>query len=237
MLEFLDSFESEMLVLAGDIIDIESMRQEYYWPDEHHEVLRALLAKARSGTRVIFVPGNHDAELRAFCDSTVGSLEIRREFVHTTADGRRMLITHGDECDTKVGCAPWLARLGDVLYDFILALNRHGNSLRRRLGLPYFSVAGRLKRMFTRANQYIATYEKAVAQRARERGFDGAICGHIHQSRIETIDGVLYCNSGDWVESCSALIEDAQGRLSIWQHAGERAPVARSRLAAAVPTS
>jgi UDP-2,3-diacylglucosamine pyrophosphatase LpxH len=236
ILDFLRSVESDYLYLVGDIIDFESLRQRHYWPPAHQEVLNALFAKARAGTRVIYVPGNHDAELRVLCASRLGNIEIVREYVHLTAAGRRMLVIHGDDFDTKVTCPPWLSRLGNVLYDFILALNRQCNAARRRLKLPYFSLAGHLKRLFTTATDYIASYERAVARHARERGFDGVICGHIHQARIATIEGVLYCNDGDWVESCSVLVENAEGALALWQWPMVRATMPRKvELGAAVP--
>jgi UDP-2,3-diacylglucosamine pyrophosphatase LpxH len=159
-----------------------------------------------------------------------------RDFVHVTANGRRMLVTHGDEFDSKVNCPAWLSHLGNLLYDFILMLDRHCNAVRRARGLSYFALASRLKGLFKTANRYIADYERAVARRARDLSLDGVICGHIHRPRIATIEGVLYCNDGDWVESCSVLIENADGRLSLLQAEHAVAPNKLSRpLADTVP--
>jgi len=223
-LELLRTIECEQLYLVGDIIDIESLRRSWFWPPAHQQVLDLLFAKARAGTRVVYVPGNHDADLRKLCHSRLGNIEIARDCVHLTADGRRLWVTHGDEFDSKVDCPAWLTGLGNVLYDFILLLDRHCNAWRRARGLPYFALASRLKGLFSTANRYIADYERAVARRTRELGHDGVVCGHIHRPRIATLEGVLYCNDGDWVESCSVLVETADGRLSLMAAEQERAP-------------
>jgi UDP-2,3-diacylglucosamine pyrophosphatase LpxH len=232
VLEFLRSIECEQLYLVGDIVDIESLRRTYHWPPAHQQVLDVLFEKARAGTRVIYVPGNHDADLRVLCNSRLGNIEIMRDCVHVTADGRRLWVTHGDEFDSQVSCPAWLTGLGNVLYDFILMLDRHCNAWRRARGLPYFALASRLKGLFSTANRYIADYERAVAQRTRELGHDGVVCGHIHRPRIATLNGVLYCNDGDWVESCSALVETADGRLSLLAAELARAP---NKLTRALP--
>jgi UDP-2,3-diacylglucosamine pyrophosphatase LpxH len=224
VLEFLRSIECEQLYLVGDIIDMESLRRSVFWPPAHQSVLDRLFEMARAGTRVVYVPGNHDADLRVLCNSRLGNIEIVRNCVHVTADGRRLWVTHGDEFDSKVDCPAWLTGLGNVLYDFILMLNRHCNAWRRARGLPYFALASRLKGFFSTANRYIADYESAVAQRAHDLNLDGVVCGHIHRPRIATVNGVLYCNDGDWVESCSALIETADGRLSLLAAEQGRAP-------------
>jgi UDP-2,3-diacylglucosamine pyrophosphatase LpxH len=216
LLEFLKSVEVEYLFLVGDIVDLWAMKKNFYWPQEHNNVLRTVLGKAKGGTKVIYVPGNHDEELREFCGSIFGNLEIHREYVHHTADGRRLLVMHGDEFDAVVKCSPWLANLGSTMYGFLLWLNRYVNSVRRLFSLPYWSLAGFLKHRVKNAVQYISSFEQAVAHAARKRGVDGVVCGHIHRAEITDIDGVQYCNDGDWVESCSALVEDMNGRLSIW---------------------
>jgi UDP-2,3-diacylglucosamine pyrophosphatase LpxH len=216
LLEFLKSVEVEYLFLVGDIVDLWALKKNFYWPQEHNNVLRTVLGKAKGGTKVIYVPGNHDAELREFCGSIFGNLEIHREYVHHAADGRRLLVMHGDEFDAVVKCSPWLANLGSTMYEFLLWLNRYVNSVRRRFSLPYWSLAGFLKHRVKNAVQYISSFEHAVAHAARKRGVDGVVCGHIHRAEITDIDGVQYCNDGDWVESCSALVEDLNGRLSIW---------------------
>ena len=224
VLDFLRSVECEQIYLVGDIVDLESLQRSHFWPAPHQQVLDLLFDKARGGTRVIYVPGNHDAELRVLCNSRLGNIEIVRDCVHVTADGRRLWVTHGDEFDSKVDCPAWLTGLGNVLYDFILMLDRHCNAWRRARGLPYFALASRLKGLFRTANRYIAGYESAVAQRTQALGLDGVVCGHIHRPRIATLNGVLYCNDGDWVESCSALVEAADGRLSLIAAEQERAP-------------
>ena len=216
LLEFLKSVDVDYLFLVGDIVDLWAMRKNFYWPQEHNNVLRIILSKAKKGTRVIYVPGNHDEDMREFCGTVFGNLEIHREFIHNMSDGRRLLVMHGDEFDTVVKCSPWLARLGSTAYDFTLGLNRHVNSLRRLFGYPYWSLANYLKHKVKNAVQYISSFENAVAHEARKRGVDGVVCGHIHRAEITDIDGVMYCNDGDWVESCSALVEDMNGRLAIW---------------------
>jgi UDP-2,3-diacylglucosamine pyrophosphatase LpxH len=216
LLEFLKSVEVEYLFLVGDVFDLWAMRKGFFWPQEHNNVVRTLLGKAKGGTRVIYIPGNHDEDLREFCGSVFGNLEIRREFVHATADGRKLLVMHGDEFDTVVKCSPWLAKLGSNVYDFLLGLNRHVNAMRRLFDLPYWSLASYLKHKARTAVQYIDSFEQAVAHAARKRGVDGVVCGHIHRAEIRDIDGVLYCNDGDWVESCTALVEDMNGRLALW---------------------
>jgi UDP-2,3-diacylglucosamine pyrophosphatase LpxH len=222
LLEFLKSVEVDYLFLVGDIVDLWAMKKNFYWPQEHNNVLRTILGKAKGGTRVIYIPGNHDEEMREFCGSVFGNLEIHREFVHDTADGRQLLVMHGDEFDTVVKCSPWLARLGSNVYDVILSLNTHVNAVRRLFGYPYWSLASYLKHKAKTAVQYIASFEQAVAHAARKRGVDGVVCGHIHRAEITDIDGVQYCNDGDWVESCSALVEDMNGRLSLWNWAEMR---------------
>jgi UDP-2,3-diacylglucosamine pyrophosphatase LpxH len=214
--EFLKSVEVETLFLVGDIVDMWALRKNFYWPQEHNNVMRTILGKAKNGTRVVYVPGNHDEDIREFCGSAFGNLEIHREYVHTTAEGKRFLVLHGDEFDTVVKCSPWLAKLGASVYDFLLSLNRHVNAFRRLFNMPYWSLSSYLKHKAKTAVQYIASFEQAVAHAARKRGVDGVVCGHIHRAEITDIDGVQYCNDGDWVESCTALVEDMNGRLSIW---------------------
>jgi UDP-2,3-diacylglucosamine pyrophosphatase LpxH len=216
LLQFLDRIEVDNLFLVGDLIDFWSLRRSFYWPLEHNAVVRAILAKARAGVRVIYIPGNHDDDLRDFCGSAFGNLHIRRKYVHVTGDGRQWLVTHGDELDAVVKCSPWLARLGSGAYALAMWLNRRLNAGRRLLGLPHWSLANYLKMRIGNAVRHIEAFERAAAGLARERGLDGVICGHIHRPEMRDIDGVTYCNDGDWVESCTALVEDLSGRLSIW---------------------
>jgi UDP-2,3-diacylglucosamine pyrophosphatase LpxH len=215
LLDFLRNVECEKLYLVGDIIDLWSLERAFYWPQQHNDVLRTLLAKARDGTRIVYIPGNHDRSFRDFDGWVLGNVEIRREAVHQTADGRRFLILHGDEFDSVIRASPLLESLGCRAYDLVLRLNRAVNAFRQRLGYPYWSVAAFLKHRVKNAVQYISNFERAVACEARRRGVDGMICGHIHRPEIGDIGGVLYCNDGDWVENCTALVEDSAGRLSL----------------------
>ena len=216
LLQFLDTFEADYLFLVGDIVDFWSLRRSFYWPAEHNEVLRAILSKANEGTKVIYVPGNHDDNMREFCGSLFGNLSIRRKYVHATADGREFLVMHGDEFDTVVKCSRWLAQFGAWAYELMMRLNRSVNTCRRVLGMPYWSLATYLKLRLPKAVRYVAAFEHAAAQAARARKLHGIVCGHIHRPGMREIDGVLYCNDGDWVESCTALVEAGNGQLSLW---------------------
>jgi UDP-2,3-diacylglucosamine pyrophosphatase LpxH len=216
VLDFLRRVQSDQLILVGDVIDVWSLRRSFYWPQSHSDVLRTILGKTKHGTRVIFVPGNHDEQFRQVCGTHFGNLEVQREYVHETADGRRLLVMHGDEFDGAVQCNRWLLALGNGLYDLILGMNRSLNAMRHRLGYGYWSLAGYLKSRTGTAMDYVRRFEQAAAHAARRRGLDGIVCGHIHRPQMSEIDGVLYCNDGDWVDSCSALIEDRSGELELW---------------------
>jgi len=215
LLDFLRRVECQQLYLAGDIIDVWSLTRSFYWPQAHNDVIRTILGKAKHGTRVVYVPGNHDRPFRDHDGLVLGNVEIVKEAVHATADGRRFLVLHGDEFDGIVRASPMLESLGNRAYAAALRLNRYVNALRQRLGYPYWSVAAFLKHKVKNAVTYIASFERALAVEARRRGVDGVICGHIHRAGITEIDGIAFCNDGDWVESCTALVEDFQGRLSL----------------------
>jgi UDP-2,3-diacylglucosamine pyrophosphatase LpxH len=215
LLDFLRRVECEQLYLVGDIIDLWSLERTFYWPQLHNDVIRTVLGKAKHGTRVVYIPGNHDRTFRDYDGWVLGNVEIRREAIHETADGRRLLVLHGDEFDSVIRASPLLESLGCRAYSFVLGLNRHVNHLRQRFGYPYWSLAAFLKHKVKNAVQYIGNFERAVACEARRRGVDGMVCGHIHRAEVSDIDGMLYCNDGDWVESCTALVEDASGRLSL----------------------
>ncbi len=215
LLDFLRAVECETLYLVGDIIDGWQLRRSWYWPQAHNDVIQKLLRKARKGTRVIFVPGNHDEFARKYLGHNFGGIDVVEDHVHLTADGRHLWVIHGDLFDGVIQCAKWLAYVGDSLYEFTLKLNRHFNSLRARLGLPYWSLSRYLKLKVKRAVSYLDDFEVAVAREARSRGMHGVVCGHIHHAEIRSINGVLYCNDGDWVESLTALVEHADGRLEI----------------------
>jgi len=215
LLDFLRTVECETLYLVGDIIDGWQLKRQWYWPQSHNDVVQKLLRKARKGTRVVFVPGNHDEFARRYLNDNFGGIEVLEDDVHTTADGRRLWITHGDLFDGVIQCATWLAHAGDWAYELTLRLNSHFNSLRARLGLPYWSLSRYLKLKVRRSVSYVSDFEVAVAREARARGVDGVVCGHIHHAEIRDIDGVLYCNDGDWVESLTALVERSDGSLEI----------------------
>ncbi len=215
LLDFLHHVDMDFLFLVGDIIDVWSLQKSMYWPQSHNNIVRTILGKAKRGTTVIFVPGNHDELFRDFDGAVFGNLEIHREYIHVGADGRRMLILHGDEFDSVVKCSPWLARLGSDIYDVLLAINPYINGVRRMLKLPHWSLSAYLKSKAKKAVQYIGSFEDAVAQAARKRGVEAVVCGHIHRAEIRDIDGILYCNDGDWVESCTSLVEDFNGGLRL----------------------
>jgi UDP-2,3-diacylglucosamine pyrophosphatase LpxH len=215
LLAFLRAVECDTLYLVGDIIDGWQLRRSWYWPQAHNDVVQKLLRKARKGTQVIFVPGNHDEFARKYVQHNFGGVDVVEDAVHTTADGRRLWVTHGDLFDGVIQYAKWLAYLGDSAYEFTLKLNRHLNSLRARMGLPYWSLSKYLKLKVKRAVSYIGDFEAAVAREARRRGLDGVVCGHIHHAEMRSVEGVLYCNDGDWVESLTALVEHGDGRMEI----------------------
>ena len=221
LLDFLRGVECETLYLVGDIIDGWQLRRQWYWPQAHNDVVQKLLRKARKGTKVIFVPGNHDEFARKYLGHNFGGVDVVDEAIHQTADGRLLWVTHGDYFDGVIQCAKWLAYVGDWAYELTLRFNRHLNSWRARLGLPYWSLSRYLKLKVKRAVSYVSDFEVAVAREARGRGVQGVVCGHIHHAEMRMIDGVLYCNDGDWVESLTALVEHADGRLEIldWSRA------------------
>jgi UDP-2,3-diacylglucosamine pyrophosphatase LpxH len=215
LLQFLRNSTCEQLYLVGDIIDIWSMRKRPYWPQAHNDVIRTILGKAKHDTEVIYVTGNHDELLRDYAGMQFGNVRICDEVVHTGPDGRRMLVLHGDQFDSVVKCSPLAAMIGSKLYEYLLSLNVLVNGVRRQLGFPSWSLAAFLKHKVKNAVKYISNFEHAVAWEARKHNVDGVICGHIHRAGIEMIDGVMYCNCGDWVESCTALVEHADGRLEV----------------------
>jgi len=228
LLDFLREVECETLFLVGDIVDGWQLKRQWYWPQAHNDVVQKLLRKARKGTRVIFVPGNHDEFARRYVGHDFGGIEVAEDWIHLTADGRRLWVVHGDLFDGVIQCARWLAYVGDSAYEWTLRMNRHLNSLRARLGLPYWSLSRYLKLKVKRAVSYVGDFEAAVAREARKRGVHGVVCGHIHHAEIRDIDGILYANDGDWVESLTALVEHADGRLEIidWGRSSAGAVVA-----------
>ncbi|MGZ5062523.1 MAG: UDP-2,3-diacylglucosamine diphosphatase [Usitatibacter sp.] len=215
LLDFLRHTESRDLYLVGDIIDGWQLKRRWFWLQSHNDVVQKVLRKARKGTRVTYIAGNHDEAMRHFLGLAFGGIDIRDEAAHVTADGRRLLVTHGDLFDAVVQGAKWLAHAGDWAYMLSLKLNRWFNHVRARMGLPYWSLAQFLKHRVKNAVSYIGDFEDALAHEARRRGFDGVVCGHIHKAEIRDIGGILYCNDGDWVESLTALVELETGELRI----------------------
>tara|TARA_R110000868_G_scaffold1253_11_gene9756 strand:+ start:11914 stop:12864 length:951 start_codon:yes stop_codon:yes gene_type:complete len=215
LLEFMRQTDSEYLYLVGDIIDGWRLKKTWYWNQSQNDVIQKILRKARKGTTVIYVPGNHDEALRDYTAMQFGGVSVEREALHETADGRRFLVLHGDDFDGVVTYARWLAFLGDRAYNIALTTNHWFNLMRRGLGLPYWSLSAYLKHKVKNAVEFVSRFEGAVAAEARRRGVDGVVCGHIHHAEMRDIDGVLYCNDGDWVESCTALVEHMDGRLEI----------------------
>ncbi|MES2786965.1 MAG: UDP-2,3-diacylglucosamine diphosphatase [Pseudomonadota bacterium] len=229
LLDFLKHHRCDNLYLVGDIVDGWQLRRRWYWPQAHNDVVQKVLRAVRKGCRVVFVPGNHDEFARQFVGHQFGGIQVRSEAVHVTADGRQLWVIHGDYFDGVVQCAKWLAHVGDNLYEFTLRLNRHLNHLRIRLGLPYWSLSAYLKHKVKKAMNYVTDFEQAVAHEARRRGHDGVVCGHIHRAEMRVIDGTLYCNDGDWVESRTALVEHFDGRLEIISWSPRIAPSTRAQ--------
>jgi UDP-2,3-diacylglucosamine pyrophosphatase LpxH len=233
LLDFLKSIDCETLYLVGDIVDGWQLKKGWYWPPRHNDVVRCVLKKAKHGTRVIYVPGNHDEAFRDYAGINLGGVELVMEAIHETVDGRKLLVIHGDEFDGVVLYARWVALLGDNAYTLLLQLNWVLNWVRRRRGLPYWSLAKHLKKKVKNAVQFISSFEEVVAHAAHERGADGVVCGHIHTAEIRQIGDVSYYNDGDWVESCTALVEHQNGCMEIIDWAERKRAEARAATATA----
>ncbi|MBT8058874.1 MAG: UDP-2,3-diacylglucosamine diphosphatase [Gammaproteobacteria bacterium] len=215
--DFLRQVQCERLYLVGDIIDFWSLSKRRFWPNAHSEVVRLILRKAMEGTSIVLVPGNHDETLRRYNGMCIGAVEVRDHLIHRTADGRRLLVLHGDQFDSVVRCSPLLAMIGSRLYGLLLKMNTGVNRVRRWLGKDYWSLAAYLKHKVKNAVQYIGRFEEAVITAARRDGVDGVVCGHIHRAEISQMQGITYMNCGDWVESCTALVEHHDGRIELLQ--------------------
>jgi len=215
LLDFLQSIDTEYLFLVGDIIDLWSMRKSLFWPQSHNNVVRTILGKAKQGTKVIYIPGNHDEDLREMHGMIFGNLEIHTEYVHQTTDGRKVLMLHGDQFDAVIKCSRLMNLLGNLGYDLLLYFHRLLDRVRHRLGFSYWSLTSYLKGKVKNAMAHVTSFETAVAQEAAKRGMDVVICGHIHHAEIRQIKGVLYCNDGDWVENCTALVERQNGMIEL----------------------
>ena len=214
-LDFLHANECEQLYLLGDIIDLWSMQRSMYWPQSHNNVIRTILGKAKHGTKVIYIPGNHDIQFREYHGLSFGNLTIKEEDVHVTADGKRLLLLHGDIFDSAMKCNRFTSFIGNIGYDFLLYINRHFHSLRSKFKFSYWSLSSFIKARVKNAMKHIQHYENIVAAEAKRRGVDGVICGHIHHAELREINNILYCNTGDWVEHCTALVEHHDGRLEL----------------------
>ncbi len=215
VLDLLRRCESETLYLVGDIVDGWALARAWHWPQAHNDVVQKLLRKVRKGTRVVYIPGNHDEFARAYIGHEFGGIAVRERTFHVTADGRQLLVLHGDEFDGVVRHARWLSLLGSHAYTLLLRLNRPVNRIRAAFDLPYWSLSATLKMKAKKAVQVVGDFEAAVVEAARRAEADGVVCGHIHCAEDRTIDGVRYLNCGDWVESCTALVEHLDGRLEL----------------------
>lgn len=219
LIDFLDHTDSETMYLVGDIIDGWRLKKKLFWPPEHNDIVWRILKRAKRGTRVVYIPGNHDEIVRQFCGLDFGGVEIMRAAFHTTADGRRLMVLHGDEFDAIMLAHRWLASVGDTLYHVTMGLSGWVNTVRRALGLPYWSLSKAAKHKVKNAVEFIGKYEEAVARAAGERGVDGVVCGHIHNAEFRSFThngrAIEYWNDGDWVEGCNALVEHHDGRMEI----------------------
>ncbi|HET7925778.1 MAG TPA: UDP-2,3-diacylglucosamine diphosphatase [Rhodanobacteraceae bacterium] len=215
LLDFLRQTRCDTLYLVGDIIDLESLRESFFWPTTHTEVLRVLLKKSQEGTRVVYIPGNHDDDMRALIGTRIGNVEVLGRTIHTTAAGKRLLVLHGDEFDAVIKHGFLSGLVGSVAYRSLLSLNRFVHWLHELSGRPYWSLAQHIKTKIGSAQRYIATFRQASLQTAAAASVDGIVCGHIHKAEIVERDGLVYCNDGDWVESCTAMVERLDGALEL----------------------
>lgn len=215
LIDFLDSVDSETMYLVGDIIDGWRLKKKFYWPAEHNDIVWRLLKRAKRGTRIIYIPGNHDEMFRQFTGLNFGGIEIRRAAFHDTADGRRLMVLHGDEFDAVMLSHRWLAFVGDAAYHLMMRLNHWVNAARRALGMPYWSLSKMAKHKVKNAVEFIGKYEEVVARAASERGVNGVVCGHIHTAEHRMFGSTEYWNDGDWVEGCNALVEHEDGQMEI----------------------
>ena len=227
LLDFLRDVDADTIYLVGDIVDGWQLRSGWYWPQAHNDVVQKLLRKERKGCRVVYVPGNHDEFLRDYLGSHFGGVEVAGHAIHEAADGRRYLVTHGDQFDLVVRHAKWLAHLGDGAYTLALGINTYLNLVRRRLGLTYWSLSAWAKLRVKNAVNYISRFEELLAAEARRQDADGVICGHIHHAAMHEQFEISYVNTGDWVESCTAVVEHYDGSLQLirWAEAGQEQAV------------
>ena len=235
LLEFLKRYEVETIYLVGDIIDGWRLKSGWYWPQAHNDVVQKLLRRVHKGAKLIYVPGNHDEFMRDYVGHNFGGVEILDTAIHEAADGKRYLVMHGDHFDMVVRHAPWLAYLGDGAYSLALVINTYVNAVRRRLGLAYWSLSAWAKMKVKTAVNHIGRFEELLALEARRRDVQGVICGHIHHAVIHDEFGVRYMNTGDWVESCTALVEHFDGSFEIIYWADELRRQANSEVVTELP--
>jgi len=221
LLDFLSRNRAETIYLVGDIIDAWRLRRGWFFPQAHNDIVQEILARAHDGTKIHYIPGNHDELMRQFLGTHFGGVDVAPSASHVTADGRRLLVTHGDQFDSIVINAKWLAQLGDRAYDFALWLNTWYNRAKRLWGGQYWSLSNWAKQQVKQAVKFISDYERVLAEQARRGGYDGVVCGHIHRATIRKIEGLDYVNTGDWVESCTAVVEHMDGRLELIDWAAE----------------
>jgi UDP-2,3-diacylglucosamine pyrophosphatase LpxH len=215
LLDFLRDHDAETIYLVGDIVDGWALKGGWYWPQSHNDVVQKLLRKARKGARIIYLPGNHDEFLRGYYGTHFGGIEVQETAIHETADGKKYLVLHGDAFDFVIRHAPWLAHLGDFAYDIAIYLNRMATTIRRQFGLPYWSLSAWAKMKVKNAVNVISRFEEALVEEAAKQGVQGVICGHIHHAASRDMNGIHYLNTGDWVESLTALVEHPDGRMEI----------------------
>lgn len=239
LVDFLRCHNAPTIYLVGDIVDGWRLRRAWHWPSAHNDVVQTLLGKARKGSRIIYIPGNHDEFLRAFPGEHFGGIEVRQNDVHETADGRRLLVMHGDEFDVVVRNARLLAYLGDWAYDAAIAINGVFNKVRQKLGFPYWSLSSWAKLKVKNAVSFIGAFEDALAGEAARRGCEGVICGHIHHAAIGQRSGMTYINTGDWVESCTAVAERDDGSFELirWTGLAAQLPTALGAVRSAAPAA
>ncbi|MGY6550783.1 MAG: UDP-2,3-diacylglucosamine diphosphatase [Erythrobacter sp.] len=241
LIDFLDHTDSEVMYLVGDIIDGWRLKKKFYWPAAHNDIVWRILKRAHRGTKIIYIPGNHDEMFRQFTGLNFGGIEIRRAAFHDTADGRRLMVLHGDEFDAVMLSHRWLAFVGDHAYHAMMKLNVTVNAVRKALGKPYWSLSKAAKHKVKNAVEFISRYEEAVARAAGERGVDGVVCGHIHNAEFRGFEHngrrIEYWNDGDWVEGCNALVEHHDGRMEILNWPEEIKRRERAPEAADIPSA
>lgn len=215
LIDFLETHHAQTIYLVGDIVDFWALSRRLHWPESHNQLLNLILRLPQRGTRVVYIPGNHDDAMRTYTSQLFGGIEIHQEFIHETLVGKKILLVHGDKYDAEVCLGKFQAKLGDVLYDFLLFLNRQCHTMRKLLGLPYWSLASYIKTKVKTANEAIARYQRAAINDAKLQGAEGIVCGHIHHPKLAIDDGILYCNDGDWIESCTSVVETETGEIQL----------------------